>query len=171
LLGRHYPASSLVRASPSPHTAWPAPHGGPVDGHAPPPLGLPVLRRISCCPHAVVNTPAGPRAGVARHVAWWQPSPFSRRVGPCVACFEACSTFTARYGLLARGVAKRPFPPKASTASLPPRSLRLLPVRTVAWCSVLDSPASRKYGYYGKYGGGSRRQSATLSPPNPVTER
>ena len=89
LLGRHYPASSLVRASPSPHPAWPAPRGGPVDGPAPPPLGLPVLRRISCCPHAVVNTPAGPRAGVARHGAWWQPSPFSRRVGPCVACFEA----------------------------------------------------------------------------------
>ena len=130
---------SLVRASPSPHTAWPAPHGGPVDGHAPPPRGLPVLRRISSCPHAVVNTPAGPREGVARHVAWWQPSPFSRRVGPCVACFEACSTFTARYGLLARGVAERPFPPKASTVSLPPRSLRLLPVGATS-CRVGVAP-------------------------------
>ena len=139
MLGRHYPASSLVRASPSPHTAWPAPHGGPVDGHAPPPRGLPVLRRISSCPHAVVNTPAGPREGVARHVAWWQPSPFSRRVGPCVACFEACSAFTARYGLLARGVAERPFPPKASTVSLPPRSLRLLPVGATS-CRVGVAP-------------------------------
>ena len=43
-----------------------------------------MLRRISCCPHAVVNTPAGPRDGVARHVAWWQPSPFSRRAAPAL---------------------------------------------------------------------------------------
>ena len=98
-----------------------------------------MLRRISSCPHAVVDTPAGPREGVARHVAWWQPSPFSRRVGPCVACFEACSTFTARYGLLARGVAERPFPPKASTVSLPPRSLRLLPVGATS-CRVGVAP-------------------------------
>ena len=61
MLRRHYPASWLVRASPSPHTADPVPRGLLVGGHAPPPLGLPVLR-WSPCKHAVATTPAGPRS-------------------------------------------------------------------------------------------------------------
>ena len=45
-LRRHYPASRVLRACPPPHTARPGPRGLPV-GEPPPPLGFPVLRRIS----------------------------------------------------------------------------------------------------------------------------
>ncbi len=45
-LHRHYPASRVLRACPPPHTARPVPHGRPVGVYTPP-LGLPVLRRIS----------------------------------------------------------------------------------------------------------------------------
>ena len=58
-LRRRYPASSVLRACPPPHTPRPVPHGLPV-GVSPPPLGLPVLRRTSLYMHAVANTPAGP---------------------------------------------------------------------------------------------------------------
>jgi len=41
-------------------------------------------------------------------------------------------TFNYCYGLYLRGTAKRPFPSKASTASLPPLSLRLLPAEATS---------------------------------------
>ena len=48
-LHRHYPASSVVRASPPPQTARPVSHELPVDSELPePPLGFPVLRLLSC---------------------------------------------------------------------------------------------------------------------------
>ncbi len=47
-----------------------------------------------------------------------RPSPCNSKVGSCNCFFEACSAFThvTRYGLHARGVAKRPFTPRAPTA-------------------------------------------------------
>ena len=59
-----------------------------------------------------------------------RPSPKCRRVGFRIILFEACSAFTARYGLYARGVPYGPFTPEASTDSLPPRPFRLLPAGT-----------------------------------------
>ena len=94
-LHRHYPASSLIRASPPPHTAWPGPRGSPVEGHAPSPLGLPVLRSISMYIHADATTPAGSGGctvasspldgGLPRNTAGSAPAIWS---------FEACSAFT-----------------------------------------------------------------------------
>ena len=55
------------------------------------------------------------------------PSPADNRVGSRINVFEACSAFTARYGLHTRGVAWRPFTPEASEISLPTSLLRLLP--------------------------------------------
>jgi len=59
-LHRRYPASSVVRASPPPHTAEPVPRGRLVGGHTPPPLGLPVFRALSLYRHAIATTPAEP---------------------------------------------------------------------------------------------------------------
>jgi hypothetical protein len=47
-------------------------------------------------------------------------------VGFRVFPFEACSAFTARFGLHHRQVAKRPSTPKTPTDSSPPLPLRLL---------------------------------------------
>src|SRR5450631_621832 len=51
-LHRHYPASTVVRACPPPHTTEPAPHGVLVESHDLSPLGLPVFRRfpLPCMP-------------------------------------------------------------------------------------------------------------------------
>src|ERR1019366_3689756 len=59
LLDRHYPASSLIRASPSPQTARPVSHELPVDRQRRSPLGLPVLLLVNFCMLAVAITPAG----------------------------------------------------------------------------------------------------------------
>ena len=134
-LRRHYPASLVLRACPPPQTARPVPHGFPV-GVSPPPLGLPVLRRTSLYIHAVASTPAGPLgARVAVFFQRRRPSPANHRVGSRIAVFEACSAFTARYGLHTRGVALRPFTPEASEISLPTSPLRLLPTEAtlVGW--------------------------------------
>ena len=80
------------------------------------------------CIHAVANTPAGPSdARVAVFFQRRRPSPADNRVGSRINVFEACSAFTARYGLHTRGVAWRPFTPEASEISLPTSLLRLLP--------------------------------------------
>ena len=66
-------------------------------------VGLPVFRAISLYMHAVATTPAEPLgASVARLPQQRRPSPRSSRVGFRIALFEACSAFTARYGLHAR---------------------------------------------------------------------
>ena len=55
--------------------------------------------------HAIAITPVGPLgAFVARLPQQRRPSPSSRRVGSHINLFEACSAFTARYGLHARQV-------------------------------------------------------------------
>ena len=64
-LHRHYPASTVVRACPPPHTAEPAPHGVLVESHDLSPLGLPVFRSISSSRHADANTPTEPLNAVA----------------------------------------------------------------------------------------------------------
>ena len=86
-LRRHYPASQVLRACPPPHTARPVPHGLPV-GVSPPPLGLPVLRRIplyTCCRHypggtvgcALLSSPT--TGGLPRNSGGSAPAlPFSR---------------------------------------------------------------------------------------------
>ena len=95
------------------------------------PTGLPVLRRSPVCMHAIATTPAGPLgACVVRIPQRRRPSPNSRRVGSCITLFEACSAFTARYGLHARQVPIGPSTLKASAASLPPRPFQLLPAGT-----------------------------------------
>ena len=54
------------------------------------------------------------------------PSRSMGSVGFRVSRFEACSAFTARFGLHHRQVAKRPSTPKTPTDSSPPLPLRLL---------------------------------------------
>ncbi len=56
-----------------------------------------------------------------------RPSPCNSKVGSCNCFFGALLSVHSCYGLHARGVAKRPFTPKAPTALLPPLPLRLLP--------------------------------------------
>jgi hypothetical protein len=58
-LHRHYPASSVLRASPPPQTARPGSRELPVDPNCGSPLGLPVLRLVPSFIHAVAHTPAG----------------------------------------------------------------------------------------------------------------
>ncbi len=92
-LRRRYPASQVLRACPPPHTARPGPHGLPVGG-SPPPLGLPVLRRISL--YACLRHYPGGTVGCSRCLLPQRrrPSPFASRVGSRITLFEACSAFT-----------------------------------------------------------------------------
>ena len=64
-LHRHYPASSVLQACPSPHTAESAPHGVLVESHDLSPLGFPVFRTISSSRHADAITPTEPLGAVA----------------------------------------------------------------------------------------------------------
>ena len=79
------------------------PHGRPVEGHAPSPLGASRVALISLYRHAVVITPVArwvgslvrqriPAVYIARQRL--RPSPPSCRVGVHIGRFEACSTFT-----------------------------------------------------------------------------
>jgi hypothetical protein len=56
-----------------------------------------------------------------------RPSPEVWRVGSHITAFGACSAFTTRCGLPARGATLWPFASKAPAVSLPPPPLRLLP--------------------------------------------
>src|SRR4029079_19175763 len=92
--------------------------------------------------------PTAITAGASRVASAYMPSPLPRqvrwslfaRLSPSTAAFpvkksgrllqlffRGLLSVHSRYGLHARRVAKRPFPSKAPTASLPPLSLRLLP--------------------------------------------
>src|SRR3954463_12855609 len=68
-----------------------------------------------------------------------RPSPCLWRVGSHITAFGACSAFTTRYGLPARGATLWPFPSKAPAISLPPPPLRLLPAGTTS-CRVGIAP-------------------------------
>ena len=71
--------------------------------HASRPEGLPVLHTI---PLSHMPSPLPRRNRLGARVALLpqrrRPSPKLRRVGFRIALFEACSAFTARYGLRAR---------------------------------------------------------------------
>ena len=104
MLDRHYPASLLIRASPSPQTAQPVSHELPVDRRGAHRWGFP------CCYwstlHACRRHYPGRSDGIsfARAIPSAAAIPITRRAGSCVNRFEACSAFTARYGLHARQV-------------------------------------------------------------------
>ena len=93
-LRRSYPASSVVRTSPPPHTARPGSRELPVD-----PLTITAgASRVApdpLCLHAVATTPAGPME-LIRSVLLHRrrPSPDYSWVGSCINSFEACSAFT-----------------------------------------------------------------------------
>jgi len=55
-LHRHYPVSSVLRASPPPQGARTIPHGRPVDHPTVTPRGFPCCVRFPCV-HAVATTP------------------------------------------------------------------------------------------------------------------
>ena len=100
-----------------------------------PPLGLPVLRSISLCKHAVATTPVGPQvgsgcspgtcdSGLPHVIAVSAPTlKFSRPAQRSLSLRPACS----------RSRLKRPFASEASAVSLPPLPPQLLPAEaTVA---------------------------------------
>jgi hypothetical protein len=93
-LHRHYPASSVLRASPPPQTARPVSHELPVDPQLRSPLGLPVLRLVPfvCMPSPIPRQDRWARSLVLSHRL--RPSLDSPRVGSCITRFEACSAFT-----------------------------------------------------------------------------
>ena len=131
-LHRHYPASPVLRPYPPPQGAGSVPHDTTVGQHRLPatPRGFP------CCTQPLFHTcrrhyPGGTVGCSHRSLPQRRrPSPKFRRVGFRIALFEACSAFTARYGLCARQVPYGPSTPEASTGSLPPRPFRLLPAGT-----------------------------------------
>ena len=78
--------------------------------------------------HAIVNTPAESTGCMFRSLPHrYQPSPQCRRVGFRINLFEACSTFTGVTACMIAKSLEGPSTPKASTTSLPPSLLRLLP--------------------------------------------
>jgi hypothetical protein len=80
-LHRHYPASTVLRACPPPHTAEPAPRGVLVESHDLSPLGLPVFRVDLLFQACRRHYPDG-TAGCCRYLAQrHRPSPKLRRVG------------------------------------------------------------------------------------------
>ena len=107
-LGRHCPASTVVRASPPPWPARPCPHGSSVGachaaGRASRVASIPLFH--ACCRHYPGGTGRCSRRSLPDR---WQPSPLFGRVGFRVTRFEACSAFTR---VVARVVAE---PPRAA---------------------------------------------------------
>jgi hypothetical protein len=93
-LHRSYPASTVLRTSPPPHTAWPSSRELPVD-----PLTITAgASRVAPDPlrlHAVATTPAGPMERIrSLRLHRRRPSPDYSWVGSCINSFEACSAFT-----------------------------------------------------------------------------
>ena len=82
--------------------------------------------------HAVATTPVELLgASIVLLPQQRRPSPNFRRVGFHITLFEACSAFTARYGLSTRRIPNGPSTLKASVISLPPRLFQLLPAGTI----------------------------------------
>ena len=126
-LDRHYPASSVVRTSPPPRPAQPAPHGVPVGAcHT-----TDRASRVAPIPlfHACRRQyPGGTSRCACRSLpGQWQPSPTYRRVGSRIPGFEACSAFTR---VAARMVAhpRRPVTPKMLPRTMSLRSMRSAPI-------------------------------------------
>jgi hypothetical protein len=125
-LHRRYPASRVLRASPPPQAAQPDSHESPVD---PSTITAGASRVASGprCLHAVATTPAGPMNLFARAVSSASAFPEIQAGRLLHYPFRGLLSVYSRYGLHAHRVAMRPSSPKASTASLPPPLLRLLP--------------------------------------------
>ena len=111
-----------------PSAARPVPRGRPVGGHAPPPLGLPVLRSISLCRHAVAITPVATlgQLSLDRSQRPGLPHPFAGSATTLAVSRPARRSLTLR-PVCSRSPPRGPFPSKASAVSLPPLPLRLLP--------------------------------------------
>lgn len=63
-----------------------------------------MLRQFSLCIHAIATTPAESLGALRSLPQQRRPYPNIRRVGFRITLFEACSAFTARYGLHTRQV-------------------------------------------------------------------
>ncbi len=126
-LRRHYPASTVLWASPTPQAARPVPRGRPV-GSRSHRLGSPVLRAFSLCRHAIATTPAGSSQGSGCSPDFDDGGLPQMTAGsaPASTPFRGLLGVHACYGLPARGTAKRSFPSKAPAVSLPLLPLRLL---------------------------------------------
>ena len=105
-LRRHYPASTVLWASPTPHAARPVPRGRPV-GSRSHRLGSPVLRAFSLCRHAIATTPAGSSQGSSCSLDFDDGGlpQMSAGSAPAVKSFRGLLGVHACYGLPARGVA------------------------------------------------------------------
>ena len=79
------------------------------------------------CLHAIAITPAGPMKLVRSSISIVCGLPVKKSGRLLRLFFRGLLSVHSSYGLHARGVAKRPFPSKATTTSLPPLPLRLLP--------------------------------------------
>jgi hypothetical protein len=103
-LHRHYPASSVLQASPSPQAAQPASHEVPVDRQGDHRWGFPCCywSTLPTCRRHYPGRSDGTRSLVLFHQR--RPAHITRGEGSCVNRFEACSAFTSRYGLHARQV-------------------------------------------------------------------
>jgi hypothetical protein len=103
-LHRHYPASSVLQASPSPQAAQPASHEVPVDRQGDHRWGFPCCywSTLPTCRRHYPGRSDGTRSLVLFHQR--RPAHITRGEGSCVNRFEACSAFTSRYGLQARQV-------------------------------------------------------------------
>jgi hypothetical protein len=135
--------------------AWSYPRGSPVGCSTTHQRGLPVSR-YPLYPHV---PPSISRRSVRLHSPLASPDvsafpTITDGVGLRITLFGTCSTFTARCGPRGRQATQRwPSTPKALTASLPPRTLRLLPAG-VGSCRVGLSPTERAHVFtaHGKLG-------------------
>jgi len=84
------------------------------------------------CRRAVATAPVGPLGASIVHYPSDVGLPRAENGSAPTSCsFEACSAFTHVTAHQLADRPRRPFPPKAWTASLPPPPLRLLPARTI----------------------------------------
>ena len=132
-LHRHYPASTVVRACPPPHTAEPAPHGVLVESHDLSPLGLPVFRSISSSRHADAITPTEPWNAVAVS-SNGHGLPLNSAGSASATClFEACSAFTHVSACLFARSPKVTFHRVLQRTSLPPCAALIASGRATDW--------------------------------------
>ena len=126
-LHRSYPASSVLRASPSSQSARPFSRELPVDPYGDHRWDFPccVWSSLPACRRQYPGRSDGICSLVRFHRL--RPSPNRRWVGPCIVVFEACSAFTHVTACMLAESPMRPSTPKASAASLPQLLLRLLP--------------------------------------------
>jgi hypothetical protein len=133
-LHRHYPASTVVRTCPPPHTAEPAPHGVLIESHDLSPHGA---SRVSvdllfqaCRRHYPDGTAGCCRCLAQRH----RPSPKLRRVGfRHKFLFEACSAFTHVSACLFARSPKVTFARVLQRMSLPPCAALVTSGRATDW--------------------------------------